>query len=112
MTNPSGPEDTIAFPAPGMVGKVLSVHPKEEMRKAVSEMVGVPIPRRALVEFENDVQILLSPGMKWEKVREHSPNQPAKESCSTSAWPRRLERSWLPRQTFLCLPQGSGEAKL
>ena len=36
----------------------------------VSEMAGTPMARHALVEFENGMQILLSPGMKWEKVRE------------------------------------------
>ena len=57
-------EDAITFVAPGMVGKVLSVHPKEEMRQAVSEMVEIPINKGALVEFENGMQIVLSPGMK------------------------------------------------
>ena len=50
--------------APGMVGKVLPVHPREEMRQAVSEMAGIPTVRRALIEFENGMQILLSPGMQ------------------------------------------------
>ena len=41
------------FVAPGMVGKVLSLHPKEEMRQAVEEMLDQPMAKRALVEFEN-----------------------------------------------------------
>ena len=63
-------ESGITFVGPGMVGKVLSIHPGEEMRQAVEEMAGIPMARRALVEFENGMQILLSRGMKWEKVRE------------------------------------------
>ena len=63
-------EDGITFVAPGMVGKVLSVHPKEEVRRAVEQMLGQPMGRRALVEFENGRQLFLSPGMAWEKVRE------------------------------------------
>ncbi len=52
-----------------MVGRVLSVHPKKEMQKAASEMVGDPITKRALVEFENGMRILIDAGMKWEKMR-------------------------------------------
>ena len=63
-------ENTVTFVAPGMVGEVLSIHPKEEMRQAVEEMAGIPMDRRALVQFENGLQILLSPGMKWDNVRE------------------------------------------
>ena len=37
-------EDGVTFVAPGMVGKVLSVHPKEEMRQAVEEAAGIPSP--------------------------------------------------------------------
>lgn len=49
-------EDGVTFVAPGIVGKVLSIHSREEMRGAVQEMLDQSIPRRALVEFENGIQ--------------------------------------------------------
>ena len=61
-------EGTVTFVAPGMVGKVLSRYPKESMREAVSEMVGHPIGKRVLVEFENGMRILMDPEMKWKRM--------------------------------------------
>ena len=43
---------------------MLSLHPKEEMRQAVSAMAGIPIDKHAVAEFENGMQILLSPGLQ------------------------------------------------
>jgi len=63
-------EGTVTFVAPGMVGKVLSRHPEESMHKAVSEMVGHPIDKRVLVEFENGMRILIDAEMKWERMQE------------------------------------------
>ena len=63
-------EGTVTFIAPGMVGKVLSRHPKESMREAVSEMVGYPIDKRVLIEFENGMRILIDAEMKWERIQE------------------------------------------
>jgi len=62
-------EGTVTFVAPGMVGKVLSLHPNTEMQEAVSEMVGEPMNKRALVEFETGMKMLIGAGMKWEKMR-------------------------------------------
>lgn len=38
-------EGAVTFVAPGMVGKVLSLHPKREIQEAVSEMIGHPIDK-------------------------------------------------------------------
>ncbi len=51
-----------------MVGKVLSLHPKESVQKAVSEIVGHPISQRTL----NGMRIPVNAGMKWEKIPENS----------------------------------------
>ena len=61
-------EGRVTFVAPGMVGKVLSLHPNTEMQEAVSEMVGEPINKRALVEFENGMRILIDVGEDAETV--------------------------------------------
>ncbi len=64
-------EGTVTFVAPGMVGKVLSSrHPRESMREAVSEMIGHPIYKRVLVEFENGMRILIDAEMKWKRMQE------------------------------------------
>ena len=58
-------EGGFTFVTPGMVGKVLSMHPDEDLRQSVCELVGQPIPLRALVEFEKSYCQMLCTAWAW-----------------------------------------------
>ena len=53
-----------ALVAPGMKGKVLSLH--DGFHLDVAEVA--PIPPRARVQFENGMRLMVDQRMKWEKV--------------------------------------------
>ncbi len=58
-----------ALVAPGMKGKVLSLHDGFHLDVAQVK----PIPPKAIVQFENGMRLMVDERMKWEKV-EDSPN--------------------------------------
>jgi len=53
-----------ALVAPGMKGKVLSLH--DGFHLDVAEVA--PIPPRAMVQFENGRSLMVDERMKWERV--------------------------------------------
>ena len=53
-----------ALVAPGMKGKVLSLH--DGFHLDVAEVA--PIPPRAMVQFENGMRLMVDERMKWERV--------------------------------------------
>ncbi len=57
-----------ALVAPGMKGKVLSLH--DGFHLDVAEVA--PIPPRAMVQFENGMRLMVDERMKWERVEEPS----------------------------------------
>ncbi len=57
-----------ALVAPGMKGKVLSLH--DGFHLDVAEVA--PIPPRAMVQFENGMGLMVDKGMKWERVADPS----------------------------------------
>ncbi|MDA2934364.1 hypothetical protein MYX82_08470 [Acidobacteria bacterium AH-259-D05] len=62
-------EGTIdTFIAPGMIGKVISLHdgiPPEDPR---AEIIGKEVPPRVLVDFENGQRMLLRADMNFERM--------------------------------------------
>jgi hypothetical protein len=57
-------ESRPALVAPGMKGKVLSLH--DGFHLDVAEVA--PIPPRAMVQFENGMRLMVDERMKWERV--------------------------------------------
>jgi hypothetical protein len=53
-----------ALVAPGMKGKVLSLH--DGFHLDVAEVA--PIPPRAMVQFENGMRLMVDERMRWERV--------------------------------------------
>ncbi len=53
-----------ALVAPGMKGKVLSLH--DGFHLDVAEVA--PIPPRAMVQFENRMRLMVDERMRWEKA--------------------------------------------
>ena len=53
-----------AVVAPGMKGKVLSLHDGFHL----DVIQGKPIPPKAIVQFENGMRLMVDKRMKWEKV--------------------------------------------
>jgi len=53
-----------ALVAPGMKGKVLSLH--DGFHLDVAEVA--PIPPRAMVQFENGMSLMVDERMRWEKA--------------------------------------------
>jgi len=53
-----------ALVAPGMKGKVLSLH--DGFHLDVAEVA--PIPPRAMVQFENGMRLMVDERMRWEKA--------------------------------------------
>jgi hypothetical protein len=53
-----------ALVAPGMKGKVLSLH--DGFHLDVPEVA--PIPPKAIVQFENGLRLMVDERMKWEKA--------------------------------------------
>ncbi len=53
-----------ALVAPGMKGKVLSLH--DGFHLDVAEVA--PIPPRAMVQFENGMRLMVDERMTWERV--------------------------------------------
>ena len=54
--------------APGMKGKVLSLHDGFHLDVAEVE----PIPPKAIVQFENGMRLMVDERMKWEKINNPS----------------------------------------
>ncbi len=59
-----GVEGQPALVAPGMKGKVLSLH--DGFHLDVAEVA--PIPPRAMVQFESGKRLMVDERMKWERV--------------------------------------------
>ena len=55
-----------ALVAPGMKGKVLSLHDGFHLDVAQVK----PIPPKAIVEFENGMRLMVDKRMQWERVDE------------------------------------------
>ncbi len=53
-----------AVVAPGMKGKVLSLHDGFHL----DVVQGEPIPLKAIVQFENGMRLMVDERMKWERV--------------------------------------------
>ena len=53
-----------ALVAPGMKGKVLSLH--DGFHLDVAQVA--PIPPRAMVQFENGMRLMVDERMRWERV--------------------------------------------
>ena len=53
-----------ALVAPGMKGKVISLHDGFHLDVAEVE----PIPPKAMVQFENGMRLMVDERMKWERV--------------------------------------------
>ena len=61
-------ESRPALVAPGMKGKVISLH--DGFHLDVTEVA--PIPPKAIVQFESGMMLMVDERMKWERVDEPS----------------------------------------
>ncbi len=67
-----------ALRAPGMKGKVLSLH--NGFHLDIAEVA--PIPPRAMVQFENGMRLMVDARMKWEHLLESkSRKRPSRGGC-------------------------------
>ena len=57
-----------ALVAPGMKGKVLSLH--DGFHRGVAQVE--PIPPKAIVQFENGMSLMVDERMNWERVADAS----------------------------------------
>jgi len=61
---------TLTVVTPGMVGKVLSIHPSPKFKKDCEREFGFSPDPGAFVRFENGRHLLVSAEMEWERIRE------------------------------------------
>ncbi len=71
-----------ALVAPGMKGKVLSLH--DGFNLDVAQVA--PIPPKAIVQFETGMALMVDARMRWEKATEPLTSFPTARSAEAPHW--------------------------